>query len=125
MKRTNAKLERASRGWRYANLYTEFMLRTLPKDTYLHIRYEELCRDPEATVSKICAFLDLPFEPSMLTFSGDTQHNIGGNRMRMSGLNEIREDVKWRNLLTPEQLRIFERIAGKTNRRLLGEYYQP
>ena len=124
LKRPNTKLNELAKSWRFANVYTRLMLRTLPGDTYLHIRYEELCRQPEATLSKICDFLGLSFESSMLSFSGETQHNIGGNRMRMSGLKEIREDLKWRNSMSKQQLQEFNAIAGKLNTRLLGEYYQ-
>lgn len=124
LRRPNTQLSKLAKSWRFTNIYTRLMLRTLPTDSYLHVRYEELCRQPDKTLNRICDFLGLAFEPSMLHFSGDTQHNIGGNRMRMSGLTEIREDVKWRAAMSKTQLEEFDRIAGKTNTRLLGEFFQ-
>ena len=58
----------------------------------------------------------------MLQFTGKKLHNIGGNRMRMHGILDIQEDIKWRETLTEKQLRQFNRIAGKTNNKLLGQY---
>ena len=42
--------------------------------------------------------------------------------MRMRGILDIKEDIKWRETLTEKQLREFDRIAGKTNNKLLGQY---
>ena len=111
-----------ARRWRFTNLYTQSMLRTLPKDSHIHIRYEEFCRAPEQTLQKICDFVDLPFEASMLKLDGSTRHNIGGNRMRMKGLFDIKEDLKWRNILSNKQISAFDKAAGKTNSKLLGTY---
>ena len=36
--------------------------------TKIHVKYEELVADPMATMSRICAFLDLPFEPEMIEY---------------------------------------------------------
>ena len=121
-KREGKAVEASARRWQLANIYTRYMLRTLPKETYIHVRYEELCRAPEATLTRICTFLGCPYDSAMLQFSGATQHNIGGNRMRLNGLFEIKEDVKWRDTLSKQQINTFEKIAGKTNRKLLGNY---
>ena len=36
---------------------------------FLEIRYEDLVRDPEATLRQICKFIDEPYEQSMLNYS--------------------------------------------------------
>ena len=121
-KRNGEPVRVRARRWRFANNYTQNLLRTLPRESYIHVRYEELCREPEKTLSRICDFLGYPFEEEMMKFTGKTLHNIGGNRMRMSGLFDIQEDLKWRETLSSKQLIEFDRIAGKTNNRLLGRY---
>ena len=121
-KRRGQPVEATARRWQLANRYTEYMLRTLPEHAVIHVRYEELCREPETTLKRICNFLECQFEPEMIQFTGSKQHNIGGNRMRLSGLSEIKEDIKWRSILSREQINAFEKIAGKTNQKLLGSY---
>ena len=121
-RRNNEAVRDGAKRWRFANIYTQKLLRTLPRESYIHIRYEELCREPEMTLSRICNFLGYPFEEEMMQFTGKTLHNIGGNRMRMSGLFDIQEDLKWRETLSSKQLLEFDRVAGKTNNKLLGRY---
>ena len=121
-KRRGQPIDESARRWHLANRYTQYMLRTLPEHAYIHVRYEELCREPETTLKRICAFLECQYDSTMLQLSGSKQHNIGGNRMRFEGVSEIKEDTKWRGVLNKEQIKTFEKIAGKTNEKLLGNY---
>lgn len=43
--------------------------RWLGPDRYVEVQYERLVIEPEPTVRRLCAFLDLPFDPAMLTYS--------------------------------------------------------
>lgn len=122
VERRSADPAKVAKNWQFVNFYTRIMLRNLPTESHMHIRYEELCREPEKTLRKICSFIDCPFDSKMLMFSGASQHNIGGNRMRMNGVSEIQEDLKWRSILSAEQLQEFDKIAGDTNSKLLGQY---
>jgi len=121
-RRNHEPVPNRAKRWRFTNIYTQKLLRTLPNESYIHIRYEELCREPEMTLTRICEFIGHPYEEEMLQFSGKKLHNIGGNRMRMHGILDIQEDLKWQETLTDKQLREFDRIAGKTNNKLLGQY---
>ena len=125
IKRTGKSSSVASKAWRFTNIYTMRLLKTLPEESYLHITYEELCRDPKKTLNTICTYIGIEFESEMLEIFGDDQHNIGGNRMRMKSDARIREDLKWRDLMSKRELSDFEKIAGNLNKQLLGSYYQP
>jgi LPS sulfotransferase NodH len=57
------------------------------------VRYEDLTTDPEATVSQLCAFLAVPFQPAMLDYGqfadlrispglGDASKNIRSGRIQ-------------------------------------------
>lgn len=121
--RYGKSINRGAMRWLFTNKYTEYMLRTLPDHAFIHVRYEELCRDPEATLNRIYQFIGCPFDPNVLQFNdNEIKHNISGNRMRMNGLSEIKEDLKWRERLTEEQIKTFNKLAGKTNRKLLGSH---
>ncbi len=125
LKRFGIDPSKSARNWRFTNLYTQMMLRTLPDNSYLHVRYEELCREPEATLERICSFIGCTYESTMLSFDDATRHNIGGNRMRMKKVREIREDLKWRDALSDTQLKTFNKVAGNLNTKLLGNFMQP
>lgn len=125
LKREHLGPAASAKEWQFTNSYTRRMLRAVPKSAYLHVRYEELCREPEAAVRRICTFVGIEFDESMLHFRERRSHNVGGNRMRLGGSDEIVEDVKWRQALTQDQLDEFERIGGRLNRELLGKFYSP
>lgn len=121
-KRRGVAVPDSASKWRLDNKYIQKLLSTVPRESFIHIRYEEICREPQKTLSRICDFLGYPFEKDMLQLKDKKTHNIGGNRMRMSALLDIKEDLKWRKILTDKQLHEFDRIAGKTNNKLLGKY---
>ena len=98
-------------------------LRTLPHGSYIHVRYEDICRYPAETMRTVCSFLNVPFTPEMLAFRQGTPHIIGGNPMRSRKEDKITEDKRWEQQLSAEDLATFERIAGKLNRKLLGKHY--
>jgi len=43
---------------------------------YLEIRYEDLVRDTEATLRKVCAFLDLPWDAGMLNYHERSEQRL-------------------------------------------------
>jgi len=113
-----------AREWVRANRLALAALRSLPENAYQHVRYEELCQKPEATLAALFDFCELDYTSDVFTTNSSQLHMIAGNPMRFGGLSTIREDVSWRSRLTPTELSEVEQIAGKLNRRLLGEYYR-
>lgn len=82
----------------------------------LRVRYEDLVRQPEATLAQVAAFAGLPFEAGSLDFrvAGDgvrqidlgQAHTVSGNPMRFaSGATTIRGDERWRTALPGGQRR--------------------
>ncbi len=54
-----------ARQWSNANLYLHAVMRDAP-ERYLLVRYEDLVRDPERVIRRICAHLAVGFDPVML-----------------------------------------------------------
>lgn len=67
---------------RYVPAIARF-LRERPVDLH-RVRYEELVRDPEAQLEKLCAYLAIPFEPGMVNY-GD---QAGSTRSAARGLGD-------------------------------------
>jgi hypothetical protein len=105
----------AAREWKRSNESSDCLLATLPPSQWLKIHYEELCAKPQATLETICRFLGLDTAKVTLDFRAKTQHVIG-NGMRLDTTAEIRLDERWKTHLTPEDLRIFDQVAGDLNR---------
>ena len=100
---------------------------------YTEIRYEDLIADPEGTLRSVCEFIDLPFDPAMLTYhersadrlqeiARDLDDDDGGalrpaqERLEAHTLvtEAPREDrvERWRESMAPEDDAEFEKVAG-------------
>ena len=99
------------------------------------LRYEELALHPNIETRKLCAFIDVPFEPDMIHFWEFDHHLIGGNRVTRSQVRRgvspgewhngyydqppaIRLDLRWKTELPSTFQEHFERVAGDFNREL-------
>jgi hypothetical protein len=103
--------------WWKSQQSCERALTRMPSGSWLRIRYETLCAEPEATLEQIFTFLALDAGEAIRDFLAKEQH-ILGNAMRLSGSGEIRLNEKWRSELTKEDLSTFDRLAGEINRGL-------
>jgi len=68
---------------------------------FLEIRYEDLIADTEGTLRKVCEFIELPFESTMVD---------PPERSRIEA--ELGPVGCWRERLEPDQLGAFEEVAG-------------
>jgi hypothetical protein len=105
---------------------------------YLEIRYEALVVSPEQTLREICAFLDLTFEPQMLSYytrSGarlaehEARYDAHG-RLLVSRADRVHNQRlvmeppradrigRWQAELTRDEARRFEAVAGEWLERL-------
>ena len=88
--------------------------RELGVESFLTVRYEDLLRNPEAELRRVCIFLGEDYRPEMLA------HHEGDIRYPTDARNEanLRRPLlsdnagKWRAAMTPREVRIFEAVAG-------------
>jgi hypothetical protein len=106
--------------------------RSLPR--YLEVRYEDLVREPAATLRRVCDFVELAWEPSMLDYHRGAAERIasetasqalpGGGALSRERRMAIHRYVglppqadrteRWRREMSGADLRTFEAIAGDT-----------
>ena len=78
---------------------------------YLEVRYEALVADPEGTVSAICSFAALEFEPAMLEYAGAVDVSAKPHQQRL--LSPPTTGVRsWRDDLSEKDVAGFEAVAG-------------
>lgn len=111
--------------WVKAYRSARFVLKLLPPNVSFHLRYEEIARQPEIALRRFCQWIGISFKSEMLDFRAQPHHNIGGNPMRLRADRTIIEDIRWRQVLSAEDLQILDSIAGKLNREALAEWYIP
>lgn len=102
--------------WRRCMEEAEHVVRGLDRTRWIELRYEDYCRDPDTTLGRVYEFLGVTPGDRPGDFRSVAQHVVG-NGMRLDTTSEVRLDERWRDVLTPEQLRLFDTVAGKMNRR--------
>lgn len=119
IRRRGHSMEEVARKWRALHRRSRAAQRSIPAGQKLRVRYETLCTEPERVLREIHRFLGVPGEDGGTTIRREGSHNIGGNAMRLrAGETTIRLDDRWKRELSPQQLEVFDRIAGRLNRRL-------
>lgn len=96
--------------WRRATLQARKLQSENPQ-RFLTVRFEDLLREPEPTVRKVCDFLGIAFDPGMLNvgqINSSHQSSVGGAR---PGLNQGAIDA-WREVLSPGEIAITEQVCG-------------
>ncbi|MFN8112066.1 MAG: sulfotransferase [Solirubrobacterales bacterium] len=100
---------------------------------YVEARYEDLVRDPETTLRRICEFIDLPFDEAMLTYHERAAERLtemagslraeGGHAEQAAGYRidnhapttkppDPAKLDKWRREMSPEDLAAYDAVAG-------------
>jgi hypothetical protein len=90
--------------------------RRLGPERYEEVRYEDLIADPESAVTRLCRFVDLPWDERMLRYRERADEVIGATRfpeahqrLRLPPTAGLRD---WRHQMDPADVARFEAIAG-------------
>ncbi len=110
-------MEAAGHEWRRSYEEGTAVLQGLPPDRWTEARYEELCLDPQKTLRRLFSFIGVSPEGGTLDFR-TREHHVIGNGMRLDQTQEIRLDERWRETLSPAELKAFDGVAGDLNRSL-------
>jgi len=108
----------------------------------IKIHYEELATEPTCITQKLCNFLEIPYQSTMLNYYHHAHHPLGGNsgtqflvvksqhdRLKQPYLQlaaqheayyqnhppEIRLDLRWKQELSPTVRTLFEEMGGAIN----------
>ena len=109
-------IEKAAYQWLRCMEEAQHALKQLDKSQWIEVRYEDLCRDTEAIMGRLFTFLGLEPGNKASDFRSVEQHVIG-NGMRLDCTDKVVLDERWKTVLTKNDLRTFDRIAGAINRR--------
>jgi hypothetical protein len=102
---------------RYAVVHEQIrrLLKSVPHSV---VHYEDLVRDPQATLRTILHPLGLDFDPRQLAWAEAEKHEIAGNNMRFDASSELILDDAWRHGLSPLKQRAVD-FATLLSRRTL------
>lgn len=72
-------LELADR-WSRATISADRIGHALGKNRYLRLNYEDLVIEPEATLSRLCAFIGEDYDPAMLAYAADVERKVPADK---------------------------------------------
>ncbi len=107
-------MTQATRNWLRSNEAGDSLVSQLDPSQWMRLRYEDLCQNPAKTLEAICGFLDLDPAGIRLDFRSAKNHVVG-NGMRFDKSSDIQLDERWRDYLSADDLKEFDRLGGKLN----------
>jgi hypothetical protein len=115
MKHTGVDAATAAREWKRYNVEAARVRRYLPDTSWMTLHYQDLCADPGRVLDRISDFLGVERVSTQPILQPAESHIIG-NKMRLKGRSEVREDLSWQTRLSGAELASIARIAGSTSR---------
>jgi hypothetical protein len=87
----------------------------LGPDRYMEVRYEELVAGPDSVLREICDFIELGYEPEMLTYH--LRQGVGQDVGRPEQHRNLRRPPTpglrdWRRDMAGQDIEVFEALAG-------------
>ena len=108
----------AARFWRQRVEAGREAGRLLGPRRYAELRYEDFLADPGGNTRRICDFLELTFEGSMLDYESNARAIIEQSDVphRHQGLlrSPNKRDRDWRSRMKPHDVALFEAVSGPT-----------
>ncbi len=89
--------------WLEAERHWDKLLATLPERQLAEVRYEDLVRQPEAELARLCEFLGLAYDPAMLTYDRDTTYSKPDPSLA----------EQWRTKMTVREIQLVEGACGE------------
>ncbi len=109
-------IEEAALHWRQRIRRGREVGRHLTENQYLEVTYEDLISNPESCLRTICAFIDLPFHPSMLDYQNRLKDFAGTNALPSHHRNLARNPGvtrRWQQEMEERGAVRFELLAGR------------
>jgi hypothetical protein len=99
-------------GWSIANFSCDLFGMLYPQQ-YVRLRYEDLARSPTEILGKLFARLMPDVQWDSEEVAGDNRHQLYGNKVRHRaiGIEDVKEDIKWKAEMPPEYSRIVQPLS--------------
>lgn len=82
--------------WQKVERHRAALNAQVPGSQRLEVRYEDLVSNPEATLSRICDFLEINFDPKMLEIEGHTSYSCPSAKYANQWQGKMSErDIRW------------------------------
>ena len=80
-------------------------------ECYFELRYEDILNQPELSLKKLCNFLHIQFDDSVINFR---KSDGSGKTPLLTKPLQRSNQSKWKSQMSEKQLEVFESLAGTT-----------
>ena len=77
----------------------------------MQIKYEDILNQPKLSLQKLCDFLNIKFDDSVINFR---KSDGSGKTPLLTKPLQKSNQAKWKSSMTEKQLEVFESLAGTT-----------
>ena len=109
-------VHRYAKQWVKSHKKIHTKLQNMPPGAHTLLRYEDLCQDVQGTLERIFSYCGVDRDVRVTDFR-KTSHHIVGNAMRLKPVSQVKLDERWKTMLTKDQLREIDQVAGALGRR--------
>lgn len=113
---SSKSIPRLAEDWRWKTTVCHKVGSVLGPKHFLEMKYEDLVRDSEHCLRRICDFLDEPFAPEMLSYHQSARDVVPGESLQWHNSSVRAPDpdklFAWKRELSLTDRIIFEQIAG-------------
>ena len=105
--------------WNAANAFVKPFRKNLPSSTWFDVRYEELVREPEKVLKRVCDFLGEEYSPELLGFYKTPTSVARGKQRDHAPLGHAVYDKYvgiYKRLLSVRDQQIYAAVAGDMHR---------
>lgn len=93
----------AAENWQRAEQLWQQVVGHIPSTRWMELHYEELIRNPQSQLDRICHFLEVGFDPAMLSYSQDSSYDLPDPKLI----------GQWRHKLSDGEIRLLEARIGQ------------
>lgn len=109
-------IPRLAEKWSVSTVTARKIGNVLGKEHYLEVRFEDLLTDPNNVIKRICAFLSVDFEATLLEYHKDAnkhipQSHIEQHQASVSPINPAKLQI-WRKEMSRADQVVYEQVAG-------------
>ena len=108
-KRTYKNLSLSAQQWVDGSVLSVINQDLLGEENYMIVYYESLLKHPEQSARKICAFLDIPYDPTMIELSDNDRDRAESYVKNYFDTSKIDD---WKKKLSTIEIRKIETIQG-------------
>jgi len=108
-------MREAARIWVRSSNEGQGVLASVDSARWVQVRYEDLCADPRRVLAQLFRWIGVNPQGGTLDFRS-REHHVLGNAMRLKSAALDGPDERWKTVLTAEELRAFDTVAGKLSR---------